>query len=237
MLQKIRKGIQIFLSQPVLFLAIIMTCALPGTVFTVLQRLFYQDQFFNPYLIVNAVIGIFIISIGSYTSVRLAQGYEVKYFEAIWEGSRKWSKILVTYFIYYIALYIGTILLVIPGIIVAVRFAQVPMVVLFEETSLKRTFTRSMNLTKGYGMQILGLIILVLLLIMPLAIKVVKLTVPAVPVDNLSVLFTFIAYYFANTFINGLIMQLSINVLSIYYLHALQRESEKNDKQADSSLV
>lgn len=229
MLLSIRKGIRIFLTRPALFLSLILTYSILGTMFTIIDYLYYKDQLLNFYFIINQLLGMFTVSVCSYASVKLAQGVEVNYFEVIREGSRKWDKILITYFILYLSYIIGVILLLIPGVIAAVRFAQVPMVLLFEEVNLKQRFKRSIELTKGYGIKIFGLFILVMLVAVPLSLTAAKLKIPSIPIENFSVLFNFIACHFFNIFILGFLMVFSINVLTVYYLEAIQRESLPED--------
>jgi hypothetical protein len=106
LLQNLRQGLKIFLSRRWIFLAIILTFSLPGSILAVLQRLFFSTQLLNPYFLLDTLMGIFIISIGSYAAVRAAQGCKVNYTEAMREGSRKLGKLLVVYFLSYIAILI-----------------------------------------------------------------------------------------------------------------------------------
>jgi len=224
LLQNLGQGLKVFLSRRWIFLSIILTFSLPGSILAVLQRMFFSTQLLNPYFLLDTLMNILILSIGTYAAVRAAQGNAVYYTEALREGNRPLGKMLVVYLISYIAILIGLLFLIIPGIIIIINFALIPMVVLFEDTNIKQTFTRSIGLTKGYRWQLFAVLLIPVLILYPLTNLIVSLNVPSLTETTPSELIVFFAYHLAHNVISGVIMQIVINTLSVYYLQALHKE-------------
>lgn len=69
-------------------------------------------------------------------------------------GFMRWGRVLLCSFLYAIIVILGTLALIVPGIIFSVMFALVVPVVVCENTSVRRSFDRSSDLTRNYRWQI-----------------------------------------------------------------------------------
>lgn len=63
--------------------------------------------------------------------------------------------------LYGLVVLLGLVLLIIPGIYLAIRFAFVPIILIDKEIGIKEAFRRSTEITKGYKWKILGFFIII----------------------------------------------------------------------------
>lgn len=69
-------------------------------------------------------------------------------------GFKCWGKVLLCSFLYALVVALGTLALIIPGVILSLMFALVVPVAVLENTPTLESFDRSSKLTKGYRVQI-----------------------------------------------------------------------------------
>jgi hypothetical protein len=69
-------------------------------------------------------------------------------------GFKRWGRVLLCSFLYRIIIMLGFAFLIVPGIIFSVMFSLVVPVAVIEDTTAKRSFSRSENLTKNHRLQI-----------------------------------------------------------------------------------
>lgn len=69
-------------------------------------------------------------------------------------GFMRWGGVVLCSFLYTVVVMLGTLALIVPGIIFSVMFALVVPVAVCENTSARRSFDRSSDLTRNYRWQI-----------------------------------------------------------------------------------
>lgn len=111
-----------------------------------------------------------IIATAGVTFIALNTDSERKttYGEALGTGFRSWGRMWITRFLFSLAVGLGLVLLIIPGVYLAVRFAFAEAAVIAEGTSGPAALRRSYELTRGRFWPVFGLISLCILLFIPL---------------------------------------------------------------------
>jgi hypothetical protein len=99
------------------------------------------------------------ISFGAliYATSRLQQGHSPRYRESLYIGIDRWSALFKTRLVASLLTLLGFLLLVIPGIVLLVRFALIePILVMEGDAGVRKTLSRSNRLTQGFRWNILG---------------------------------------------------------------------------------
>ncbi|MCZ6631856.1 MAG: hypothetical protein O7G87_00495 [bacterium] len=160
MFKKIRDGFALLVSHLGLFAAIVLTIRLPGNAVAN-----YLDEYvFDPKgmeaLQVNAgiewVFGPLYVGAVVYAASRLLQQEEVRYGEAMGVGFRNWFFLWLAWLGAGLLIGVGLLLLVVPGIVLAVRYALIDSVVILNGPGPPVAWKRSNALTKGSRWPILG---------------------------------------------------------------------------------
>jgi hypothetical protein len=159
MLAKFVEAFRLLFSNIALFSAIILTVWLPANLVTSYLA-FYSpsdDEFSRSFRINQVVTLVFDpISIGAliYALSRLKSGERPGYFESIAFGFRNWPRLLVVRLLVGIWIGFGLLLLVLPGVVLAVRYALTSPVALVEHAGTDKARHRSTELTRGVRWQI-----------------------------------------------------------------------------------
>jgi len=111
-----------------------------------------------------------IIATAGVTCIALNAGSERKtsYGEALGTGFKSWGRMWITRFLFGVAVIVGLLLLIIPGIFLAVRLGLGEAVVIAEGKSGPAALRRSYELTRGRFWPLLGIIGLIILICLPL---------------------------------------------------------------------
>jgi len=164
MFQKLGEAVSIWVSNIALFALIILTVWLPANILLNLYAYnISSPDLWNITRISMALEGIFgPIYIGAmiYALFRIKQGQKVGYKEAINVGFKNWGKLFMARFVAGVLIGLGFIALVIPGIILAVRYAVLDSAVIVEGAGSSLARSRSIELTKGRRWKIFGALIL-----------------------------------------------------------------------------
>jgi|LGVE01.1.fsa_nt_gb hypothetical protein len=165
MLDKFHEAIGLFSSNISLFSLIILTIWLPGNI--VINYLgyyvFYGDDFSRLELVtvwIEWIFGPIYIGALIYALSRLKQYQMVTYTEAITVGFRNWGKLWRARFVAGLFVTLGLIALIVPGIILAIRYALIDSVVVLEGANASKSRKRSSELTAGKMWQIFGACVL-----------------------------------------------------------------------------
>ena len=161
MLDKFREAISLFSSNIRLFSLIILTIWLPGNIIInyLDYYVFYEEDFIGLMRTISFIEGVFgPIYIGAliYALSRLKQHQVVTYTEAITVGFRNWGRLWWARFVAGIIISLGFIALIVPGILLAIRYALIDSVVILEGADASESRKRSSELTAGKMWQILG---------------------------------------------------------------------------------
>jgi hypothetical protein len=168
MFQKLGEAISLLFSNIVLFTLIILTVWLPGNILINLYVYYASSpDFWNLIRLSMFFEGIFgPIYIGAmvYVLFQIKQNRKVSYKESISVGFKNWGRLFVARWIAGIIIMLGFIALIIPGIILTIRYAVLDSAVILEGASSSQARSRSVELTKGMRWKIFGILLLFLVI-------------------------------------------------------------------------
>lgn len=172
MIQKIREAIGLFAANFSLFSLIVLTVWLPGSILLVYLRLYVFPEttggdefriFVQEYRISNAIelaFGPLYVGAMLYAASQLKKGLRPTYRESMAHGARRSFKLLGTRIGTGLIVFVGFIALIIPGVILALRFALIDAIVVLEGLQGASARNLSVQLTRGKRWNILGTMIL-----------------------------------------------------------------------------
>ena len=141
-----------------LFAAIILTVWLPGNLLInyVAYNVEAADEitFMKMTLLIEAILGPIYIGALVHSLFQIKSGHPVTYTEAVTVGMRKWGWLLAARFVAGILMCLGLVALVIPGIVLAVRYSLLDAAVVIEGKGTSESRARSTFLTEGRRWQI-----------------------------------------------------------------------------------
>lgn len=170
MLDKFREAISLLRSNIRLFSLIILTIWLPGNIIInyLDYYVFYGEDFVDLTRVSMSIEGIFgPIYIGAliYALSRLKQYQVVTYTEAITTGFRNWGRLWWAQFVAGLIITLGFIALIVPGIVLTIRYMLIDSAVILEGADASESRKRSSELTAGKGWQIFWAYVLFLFVI------------------------------------------------------------------------
>lgn len=115
--------------------------------------------------IIGVLAGLFYLLLYVAT-LRAAQGHKIS-FGGVWRefvANWLWLKLIATFVLLGLAIIVGFILLIIPGVILLWRLFFVPYVLIDQKTSIEEAFRRSWRMTKGFAWAVYSVILVALLL-------------------------------------------------------------------------
>ncbi len=172
MLEKIRKAIQLFAAHWKLFSLIVLTVWLPGSIVLAYLSLYVFPKmtggnevrmFFQEMRVENAletVFGPFYVGALLHALSQIKRGLPVNYSQSMAHAARRSFKFLVTRLVTRLIILAGFLAFIIPGIVLALRFALIDAVVTLEGVEDSQARSLSARMTKGKRWQILGTMIL-----------------------------------------------------------------------------
>jgi uncharacterized membrane protein len=190
--EAIRYGWKTTISQPVIILYMLIAMFSTQVVES-LFGLIFPDASESIYSVVQAVMTIFsiVLSIGM---IRLVLNiYEKKQikFENLYEDWKLIGWYLLAALFNVVAVIAGLVLLIIPGIYIAVRLCMWPYFMLEGEKNSFNALKKSWNLTDGLVLKFLGFFIIQILVLLAGIIAVLVGLLVAIPVINLSLVFVY----------------------------------------------
>ena len=179
MLRTYLEAIRLFCTNFALIASIILTVWLPGNLFAeyLIWYVPSDDEFMRSYRVtalIETVFGPIYCGALVYALAQLKDGRRPSYFEAISVGLRTWGRLFSARFFAGLWIVFGLILLVVPGIVLMVRYAFIDAVVVLEGVGGDRARRRSAELTRGFRWQIFlaGLLFFVMFVPLSFAIRV-----------------------------------------------------------------
>ena len=161
MFKKFGEAIQLLWANCILFSSIILTIWLPGNLLLsyLTYNVFGEEAFLPQVWITMWIEGIFgpiYIAAMVYALSRIKQGQRPTYSEAILYGFRNWGRLFVAQLIAGLLIVLGLIILIVPGIVLIVRYGLLPPAVVLEGATPSEARRRSAELTSGIRWQIFG---------------------------------------------------------------------------------
>jgi hypothetical protein len=172
MIQKIREAVGLLTTNLVLFSSIVLTVWLPGSILLVYLRLYVFPatsggdelaailQELRVTNVIELAFGPLYTGAILYAAARVKQGLPTTYGESMSYGARKSFKLLGTRIGTGLIVFAGMLALIVPGIILALRFALIDAIVVLEGIEGSAARTLSAKLTQGKRWNILGTLIL-----------------------------------------------------------------------------
>ncbi|HEY9648126.1 MAG TPA: glycerophosphoryl diester phosphodiesterase membrane domain-containing protein [Chroococcidiopsis sp.] len=250
MLQKISEAIRLFKTHWLLLSAIVLTVWLPGSIILAYFRfLIFADS--DPFQamvqetrisnLIETAFGPIYVGAMMQVLAGAKQGRLVSYAEAMRCGAQTCFKMFTTRLVSGLIVLGGLILLIVPGILLAVRYALIDPVVALEGRSGKGARQRSVALTQGRRWQLLGASVVSFLLVM--LVSVVASLVIYFPVGLMGQQDNFFAAVLYNCIASILFSFLFVVVFLFYWegrsqhSHPLQADTLQADTlQADNRL-
>jgi hypothetical protein len=174
MLRKFVEAIRLLGTNFVLIASITLTIWLPGNLLA--EYLIWNAPSDDAAMMLSFQVGSLLesffgpISGGAlvYALAQLKEGRRPSYWEALSVGLRNWGRLFAARFFAGFYILLGLILLVVPGIMLMVRYAFIDPVVVLEGASGDRARRRSAELTRGFRWQIFLAGLLFSVIVVPL---------------------------------------------------------------------
>jgi hypothetical protein len=159
MFRKLWEAVIILRRSWLLFSGIILTVWLPGSLLVnYLAYYVFPDlealKQVRATMWIEGIFGPVYIGAMVYALSRLKQGQSVSYREAMSVGIKNWGRLFAARFYVGVITALGLIALVVPGVVIAVRYALLDCVIILEEGEAGKARDRSSDLTKGRRWQI-----------------------------------------------------------------------------------
>jgi len=197
MLEKCHEAVRLVQSNFLLFSSIVLTVWLPAG----LLIGFVDPENHLMSLQVYALVSLLApISNGAliYASSKVKTGAKTTYPAAIIAGLKNWGNLLTARFFADIIIKIGFLALIVPGVLLAIRYTLLESAVVLEGAGINTSRRRSMLLTKDMGWQLSGAIIIfsigALVLILPIYLLQYLIEPPAVALEVISSLVLTVAF-------------------------------------------
>lgn len=166
MKRKLSEALSLLWRNLVLFGAIIVTVAVPlNTVLELATRHLGEDSLVSAERLSAALTAIFSpVWTGAliFALWRLKNGQGVTYGEAMGVGLRRWAAVFAARFVAGLFVLVGLLALIVPGLVLAFRYALIDEVVVLEGASAADARARSTRLMSGRKLELLGLLLLCL---------------------------------------------------------------------------
>lgn len=158
MIRKVVEAARFCGSRLILFGSVVLTVWLP----TAFLRLFAEEPL--AVLQVEGIARLLVpIEIGAllHAVSRLQAGETATYSQSIVAGCRSWGRLLASRFLANVLILLGFLALIVPGVVLAVRYSLLESAVVLEGGGIHTSRKRSVRLTRGMGWQLFGAIVLV----------------------------------------------------------------------------
>jgi hypothetical protein len=192
LLQKYAEAFQLLFSHLSLFSLVILTVWLPGNL--LINAMAYSGandasavKTFQMNNILEGLFGPIHAAAMIYALARIKSGQKVTYFDAIGMGFRRWGSLFGARFTTGLLIMLGLFALVVPGIMMAIRFALVDPIVVLEGLNGSEARQESADLTRGHRWSIFGAYVLFFMLFLPLSFAVEMLFEEFEPLNNMAV--------------------------------------------------
>jgi len=159
MLAKFAEAIRLLSKNLVLFSSIIFTVWLPGNVLVnyLAYYVYPEDEGLRTIRItmfIEAIFGPIYVAAMIHALSKLKEGERPRYLDAMAVGFRNWGRLFVAQLLAGLLIGLGFIALVVPGVVLLVRYALLDEVVVLEGAGTDRARRRSTELTTGVRWQI-----------------------------------------------------------------------------------
>jgi len=159
MLAKFAEAIRLLFANFLLLGAIVLTVWVPGNIYTNFRTFGATDpdavlRSFRINSILELIFEPIVIGAMIYALSQIKSGGRPGYFESIAVGFRNWGRVFIAQLLTSILIGLGFIALIVPGVVLAVRYALLYPVVVLEGAGTDKARHRSTELTRGVRWQI-----------------------------------------------------------------------------------
>lgn len=158
MTAKFTEAFQLLRDNFLLFSAIILTVWLPGNILTYYAATNFAGEsvlgLMKITMWIEAILGPIYIGALIYALFQIKSGRGVTYREAMAVGIRKWGALFGARFVSGLLILLGFIALVIPGVVLTVRYSLLDAAVIIEDKGITDSRARSIELSEGNRWQI-----------------------------------------------------------------------------------
>lgn len=162
MFRKLGEAIQLLACSFPLVAMLVLTVWLPGN-FLINYIAFFavdEESAFRVMQVAALIEGVFgPIYLGAmiYALWNIKSGRPVGYWEAIGVGFRNWGRLFAARFVAGLLIGIGLLAFIVPGVVLAIRYALLDCAVIIEGADTARSRQRSTQLTEGIRLEILAM--------------------------------------------------------------------------------
>jgi len=223
MANKICESIRLLASNFLLFSAIVLTIWLPANLW-INHQLFHAENLDIRSLyklgpMIETGLGPICSGALIFALWQIKLGQQVSYREAMAVGFKKWVPLFKARFVAEILIILGLIGLIVPGIVLMVRYSLLAPAVVLEGRDVEGSRARSIELTKGQRWKILGAGLVTLLLTLASS-ELLNMASEAVPI-----LWSSQAYRVVIDCISDILISLIQIVMFLFYWDAVQKPS------------
>lgn len=156
MVGKLRESALLFYANLGLFLAIILSIALPANILSGFIEFLFDRSNFSQLLSILILFTSYSFSTGAliYSLARIRSGHHVEYTDALGAGFHFLWQLFIARFAAALIIALGFLLLIFPGIHLVVRYSLLDFAVVLEGASASEARKRSGVLTEGFWWQI-----------------------------------------------------------------------------------
>ncbi len=219
----LREAMALFVGNFALIAGVVLTVWLPGNLLVnYLTFYVFDENSFAPIRVVLLIEGVFgplVTAAIVFAIWERKHGRPVGYAGAMWAGLKNWANLFVVQLVAGLIIVLGCVALIVPGIILAVRYALISPVAVLERAGAGEARRRSVLLTKGVRWQILGGVLLIFVAV-TLIYFMLLLVIELVPVRPMAL--TVVA-----DCISDILFELTAVLMVVYYMRAVEQEAAR----------
>jgi hypothetical protein len=218
-----------------LFAAIVLTVWLPGNALVNIVAMKYGDasdlHVLRLTTLIEAVFGPLYIGALVYALAQIKMGRAITYKEAMNVGVQKWGALFLARLVAGILVAIGLFAFVIPGIVLALRYAFLEQAVVLENKETTEARARSTVLTAGRKWRILAAAVLFFIAFMIFS------YLTLLPLDFIESTSLLIPVSIAVDCLQDVVYMVIQIVIFLFYWEALERETSAKPSPADEATM
>ena len=239
MLNAISRGFKLWVANLPLLVALVWTVWLPGNLLQVWISYSYDEGIAQQAelrlpMFIEGLFGPLYLAAVIYAIDQRRQGKYVGYFESLGAGLRLWGRLFLARLVTNLFIVLGLLLFVIPGIVFAIRYTLVDMLVVLDDCDGAEARARSWELTQGRSWALFSVVMAFYFLFFVLTAFIYLPIEVLFELSNLT-RFQYYALDFIGSCLLDVVPPLLTAVLYCFYLQISGRDYELVDEQQSFS--